>query len=189
MAGYLEGRVSAIDTFNFYDNLRFNNPHKAQFKQMKTFFKQVLYNLQKKIKNIQSVKYDQTITWSKLLLGYAQLEGLLNAYTYEMKRLGKYNDSTKLDLVDLLILQADGEVPELIRYFRSFGVKSKIGDNDYFKEAFGIDTKDPKEFWTKLMMDSKCSAFIKLTKNKNGQWEDLLVGHTTWSYYMEMLRS
>ena len=122
-------------------------------------------------------------------MGYSQLEGLLHGYTYEMKKLGKFNVSTKLDLADLLILQADGEVPELIRYLRSFGVRSKIGETDYFKEAFGINTNDPKEFWTKLMMDSKCSAFIKLTKNNKGHWEDLLVGHTTWAFYMEMMRS
>lgn len=189
MAGYLEGRVSAEDIFNFYENMRQNNPHKVQFEQMRDFFNKVLFNLQKKIKNIQSVKSDQTIIWSKLLLGYSQLEGLLHAYTYEMKKNNKYSGSAVLNLADLLILQADGEVPELLRYLRSFGVKSKMGDTDYFKEAFGIDTKDPKEFWTKLMMESKCSAFIKIVKNKEGKWEDLLVGHTTWAYYMEMLRS
>jgi hypothetical protein len=189
MAGYLEGRATALDMFYFYDNLKFNNPYKTQFTKMKNFFDQVVYSLQKKIKNIETVKEDQSIIWSRLLLGYTQLEGLLHAYTYEMKRLNKYNDDAKMDLADLLIMQADGEVPELIRYFRTFGVKIKIGEKNYFKEAFGIDTNDPKEFWSKLMMQSKCSAFIKLTKDKKGKWNDLLVGHTTWAYYHEMLRS
>lgn len=189
MAGYLEGRATAIDIFHFYDNMRYNNPKKFQFQQMKNFFNDVVFNLQKKIKNIESVKEDQNIVWTKLLLGYTQLEGLLHAYTYEMKRLGKYNEDSKLDLADLLILQADGEVPELLRYFYAFGKNVKIGQNGYFKEAFGIDTKDPKEFWSRLMMTSKCSAFIKLTKNSKGVWDDLLVGHTTWAYFYESLRS
>jgi hypothetical protein len=189
MAGYLEGRATALDMFHFYDNLKFNNPYKTQFIEMKNFFIKVVSNLQRRIKNIKSIKKGQSIVWSRLLLGYTQLEGLLQAYTYEMKRLNKYNEESKMDLADLLIMQADGEIPELIRYFRQTKVKTKIGENDYFKVAFGIDTKDPKEFWSRLMMQSKCSAFIKLTKDKEGKWDDLLVGHTTWAYYYEMLRS
>lgn len=189
MAGYLEGRATAQDILNFYDNMRGNNPNIEQFKKMKQFFTEVVFNIQKKLKNIDSIQENQKLKWSRMLLGYAQLEGLLHSYTYEMKRLGKYNDSTKLDLADLLILQADGEVPELIRYFRSYNSHTKIGDKDYFKEAFGINTRDPKDFWSKLMMESKCSAFIKITKNSQGNWNDLLVGHTTWAFYYEMLRS
>ena len=107
MAGYLEGRATALDIFNFYDNLKFNNPEKSLFIQMKKFFNEVVFNLQKKIKNIETIEEDQKIIWAKLLLGYTQLEGLLHAYTYEMKRLNKYNEESKIDLADLLILQAD----------------------------------------------------------------------------------
>lgn len=170
--------------------MRQNTKEKYQWNQMRNFFKEVVASMQNKIKNIDKVQNEDTLMWSRMLLGYTQLEGLINGYTYEMKRINKYSDDQyKLDLADFLILQADGEVPELIRYFRSINVKTKIGEKDYFKDAFGIDTQDPKEFWTKLMWQSKCSAFIKLTKDNKGNWKDLLVGHTTWSEYYEMLRS
>ena len=104
MAGYLEGRATALDIFNFYDNLKFNNPEKSLFIQMKKFFNEVVFNLQKKIKNIETIEEDQKIIWAKLLLGYTQLEGLLHAYTYEMKRLNKYNEESKIDLAHRLTL-------------------------------------------------------------------------------------
>jgi len=160
------------------------------FQKLKKFFLEVVSSIQNKIKNIDKIKNTDTEIWSKLFLSYIQLEGLINGYTYEMKRLDKYNDDIyKLDIADFLIIQADGEIPELLRFIKSFNVKSKIGDKEYFKEAFGINTQDPKEFWTKLMWTSKCSAFIKLTKDIKGNWKDLLVGHTTWSDYYEMLRT
>ena len=156
---------------------------------MRQFFLEVVENMQKRIKNIQDFKDAEALRWSRLLLGYAQLEGMIKGYTFEIKRLNKYDAEHKLDLADFLILQADGEVPELLRYFRSANVQSKIGDKNYFRDAFGIDTEDPKVFWEKLMWTSKCSAFIKLTKDNKGLWKDLLVGHTTWTDYYEMLRS
>jgi len=157
---------------------------------MREFFKQVVISMQTKIKNIEKVSDSDAKILLRMLLGYTQLEGLINGYTSEMKRKNKYDkEEYKLELADFLILQADGEVPELLNYFRSFGVKTKIGDKHYFKEAFGIDTEDPKEFWTKLMWTSKCSAFLKLTKDNKGMWKDLLVGHTTWTEFYEMMRT
>ena len=49
MAGYLEGRASAVDIFNFLDNMRYNNPDKHNFNQMKKFFTDVVFNIQNKI--------------------------------------------------------------------------------------------------------------------------------------------
>jgi hypothetical protein len=96
-----------------------------------------------------------------------------------------------LSVADFLILQADGEVPELMRYFHSKDARDKnitIGQQDYFKNAFGIDTNNTDIFWAKLMWTSKCSAFIKITQ-ENGKWKDILAGHTTWTGYSELLRS
>lgn len=191
LAGYLEGRATAMDIFHFYNNLRENTKKKERtyWERMKKFFSEVVSVMQNRVKNIKYIQED-TLTWTRLFLGYSQLEGLINGYTYEMKRLNKYNeDKYKLDLADFLILQADGEVPELLRYFRSFNVKTKIGEKNYFKDAFGIETEDPKSFWSQLMWSSKCSAFIKLTQDNKGMWKDLLVGHTTWTEYYEMIRT
>jgi len=45
------------------------------------------------------------------------------------------------------------------------------------------------EFWEIFKWHSKCSAFVKLVKDKNGHWTDLLAGHNTWTDYYEMLRT
>jgi len=132
--------------------------------------------------------------WSRLILGYSQLWGLLVGYTKQIKLEKKYEEK-KLTIQDLLILQADGEVPELLRYFGYKGKskkvveKTKVGDKDYFKKAFNIEAQDPSEFWEKFKWHSKCSAFIKLVKDKSGNWNDILAGHNTWTDYYEMLRT
>lgn len=72
----------------------------------------------------------------------------------------------------------------------------RIGAPNYFKkvilliiQAFNIDTNDPKLFWNRLMWHSKCSAMVKLLKDENGNYKDILTGHTTWSDYYEMNRT
>ena len=88
-----------------------------------------------------------------------------------------------------MILQADGEVSELLRYIRALSKDAEIGEKGYFKKAFGINTNDPAKFWGELMWQSKCSAMIKITKDENGNWKDLLSGHNTWTSYSEMIRT
>ena len=65
----------------------------------------------------------------------------------------------------------------------------RLGSPNYFKEAFNIDTNDPKVFWSHLMWHSKCSAMIKLIKDEKGNHVDILSGHTTWTDYYEMIRT
>ena len=67
--------------------------------------------------------------WSRLILGYSQLWGLLVGYTKQIKLEKKYEEK-KLTIQDLLILQADGEVPELLRYFGYKGSSLKVLKNE-----------------------------------------------------------
>lgn len=196
LAGYLEGRMTAEDIFYFYNNLKVNHM-KSQpktFTKMLDFFTQVAEEFSKKIykvkKEFNNYDYKEKKYWSRLILGYTQLEGLVKGYTFEVS---KNNQQDKLlTMADFLILQADGEVPELLRYFRSKWARKKnvqMGDTNYFNDAFGINTQDPLKFWNQLMWTSKCSAFIKIIQDEQGKWKDLLAGHTTWTEYYEMLRT
>ena len=74
--------------------------------------------------------------WSRLILGYSQLWGLLIGYTKQINIQKEWN-TKKLFIQDLLILQADGEVPELLRYFnyKERHVVTKVGDKDYFNKV------------------------------------------------------
>jgi hypothetical protein len=197
LAGYLEGRMTAEDIFNFYDNLRTNtkNHHSEEYDKIYTFFTHVADALKKHVERLQNefetMEYEDKKYWTRILLGYTQLEGLIKGYTYQIEKMGQ-TKNMQLTMTDFLLLQADGEIPELIRSIHSkehLQKKTKPGDPNYFEEAFGIKTEDPMTFWGQLMWTSKCSAFIKITKNENGTWNDLLAGHTTWTEYYEMLRT
>jgi len=74
--------------------------------------------------------------WSRLILGYSQLWGIISGYTRQINLTGEY-EKKKLFIQDFLILQADGEVPELLRYFnyKARNVTTKVGDKDYFKKV------------------------------------------------------
>jgi hypothetical protein len=177
--------------YNFYNNLRINNSNKKKrsFNKLVSYFHTVVQHLSNKIKNIDKMKeLEVRKYWSQLALSYSQLEGIYKGYNYEMKRKGQF-EKKKLTLADFLILQADGEVSELMRYMHAINKNVKIGDKKYFKKAFGINTEDPIKFWGELMWQSKCSALIKITKDEQNKWKDLLSGHTTWSPYYEMIRT
>jgi hypothetical protein len=190
-AGYLEGRLTAGDIWDFYYNLKQNHEaaNNANFQKLINFFENVSKHLDDRISrlntltDIKEMKY-----WSQIVLGYSQLEGLHRGYTYEITRLNRYEEM-KMSLADFLILQADGEIPELLRYLGSLDKDAKVGEKGYFAKAFGIQTENPVEFWKRLMWTSKCSAFMKITKDANGNWVDLFTGHTTWTEYYEMLRT
>jgi len=85
---------------------------------------------------LQDKNQDIRKNWSRLILGYSQLWGLHAGYTKQIKLNNEF-ETKKLSINDLLILQADGEVPELLRYFNyvARGVTTKIGDKDYFTKV------------------------------------------------------
>ena len=183
--------MTAEDIYNFYDNLKVNNAKSKpkSFQKLLEFFNEITNQLAKKVKELKKLaSLEEKKYWSQLVLAYTQLEGIYKGYTYEITKNNLF-EQRKMTMADFLILQADGEVPELLRYFHSLNKKTKLGDKNYFKKAFGINTEDPVKFWGELMWTSKCSAFIKLVKDDNGNWKDLLAGHTTWSEYYEMLRT
>ena len=72
-----------------------------------------------------------------------------------------------------------------------------MGDKNYFRrviylfilQAFRINTQDPNYFWKHLLYQSKCSAFIKLIKDTDGNVMDLYSGHATWSDFSELIRT
>jgi hypothetical protein len=129
--------------------------------------------------------------WSQIILGFSQLEGMYRGYTYAITK-EKKQEEMKMSIADFLIIQADGEVGELLTYLTAKETTAKVGEPNYFNKAFGDilqdKTDDPILFWKQIMWTSKCSAFMKIVKDDNGNWKDLYSGHTTWTEYYEMLR-
>jgi hypothetical protein len=95
------------------------------------------------------------------------------------------------NIEDMLLVNADGEIPELTRYFyyKMNGRVYRLGQKDFFRKAFNMPNENPTIVWNRLMMRSKCSAMIKLIRDEEGNIKDLLSGHTAWSEYTETYRT
>jgi hypothetical protein len=65
-----------------------------------------------KLSEFPKMKKNDKEFWSKLILGYSQLKGLKNGYNFEILKNGNKNKT--LEIEDFLIIQSDGEIPELL---------------------------------------------------------------------------
>jgi hypothetical protein len=109
--------MTANDIYNFYNNIRVNNkPNAIDFENMRKFFKSVNIYISKKLSEFPNMKKNDKEFWSKLILGYSQLKGLKNGYNFEILRNGGKNKT--LEIEDFLIIQSDGEIPELLSYYK-----------------------------------------------------------------------
>lgn len=199
LGGYLEGRMTQKDISTFLSNLEYNYSAKDATKlkslnAIKSFFREVDENMMKKLSSFDDLSTIDKEYYFKIYLFYAQIKGLLRGVT---KQIQIMNDSNKfpkykqLKMEDLLIIQADGEIPELLRYFsyKLNGRVYKLGEKNYFRKVFNIEDENPENILKQLMWKSRCSAMIKIIHDKNGKIVDLLSGHTTWSDYSELYRT
>jgi hypothetical protein len=199
--GYLEARLTFIDTDNFLANLEANSlrndPSSKIIKSIKTFFKNVYESMKMRVQNFN--KYFQSDKdrdyYYKIYIFFFQLTGYLEGHN---KAVDIYNTKTdtlnqlkKLKIEDLMLIQADGEIPELMRLFnyRLKGKRYRLGEKNYFKDVFNIDESDPEKIWKRLMMMSHCSAMIKIIKDEKNNNLDLFSGHNAWTDYSEMYRT
>lgn len=53
-------------------------------------------------------------------------------------------------------------------------------------KKFKVNNGD--ELFLKKLMKSHCSAFVKVIKNGENRISDVMIGHSTWDDYSEMLR-
>lgn len=79
---------------------------------MKRFLDKVGTLMENRFENLNTIKEEDTQFWTQIFLGFIQLKGLQNGYKYHIT---KHNLSQNaLSLGEFLIIQADGEVPELL---------------------------------------------------------------------------
>lgn len=192
LAGYLEGRLTSNDIKNYYLVKNEKNKFQTEMATIVKFFTEVAESLDNKLNNKPPEEKDE-VHFQRMMLGYCQLLGMFQAYN-----LGKSKDA--LDYISIalfLILQADGELPELktAERFLKFKTTSnetkedvpKMGDKDYFKRAFGIKTDDHNKIWTELLVSGRCTSLVKV--NRQGQYIDIYAGHTTWGEDIELKRT
>jgi hypothetical protein len=185
LGGYLEGRVTAKDVKNFLENMEYNlkkqDPNSRILRAIKTFFKNVDENLYSRLKTKIKSEEERKFYY-RIYIFYAQLKGLLTGINKTLK-------DRKLSIGELLLIQADGEIPELMRYFnyKLSGRVYQLGEQNYFRNVFNF----PNEsfIWERIMMNSHCSAMIKILKDETDRPIDLLSGHVAWTDYTETYRT
>ncbi len=89
-----------------------NGSFGSLYDQLRGYFYEINEILEDKVKT--NTPYDNLSSshWRHIKLGYMQLRGLMNGYNKQAEVLEK--PELKLKIEDFLIIQADGEVPELL---------------------------------------------------------------------------
>lgn len=200
-AGYLEGKLCSHEILDFYNNLiGIHSKETMYLNDVFDYYKKVEEFIRAKTSKHHLATLNQGKDleyWISVAMTQAQTDGLLAGYNTIMKDEGKI-----MNLSQIYFLNADGEVPELLSVFKvkkeyqkmfgtenfSFRQENTIDkfSKEFLKKYFG--TSDPEMVWNKLMQNSHCSAVIKLLKNEDGSFKDILIGHTTWDSYSEMHR-
>ena len=149
-----------------------------------------------KIDSLNDLNEEEKNYYYKIYIFFCQLHGMLNGYNKQVNIILNSNTKTEfpvrnLKIEDLLLLQADGEIPELMRYFiyQKHSDTYKLEDRKIFKKIFNIDVDDPKRIWKRLMWRSRCSVFIKLIKNADNEFIDIFSGHNAWTEFTETYRT
>jgi len=199
-SGYLEGRFTYQDINNFYKNLDSNYKKKNLYpiiKEIKNFFREVNESMTKKIDLLDDLDEDEKNYFYKIYIFYCQLQGMLKGYNKQVSinlKTEKKKEFTlrSLKIEDLLLIQSDGEIPELMRYFiyQKYRDSYKLDDRKLFKKIFNIDVDDSKRIWKRIMWRSRCSVYMKLLKSEEENvFKDLYSGHNAWTEYTETYRT
>jgi hypothetical protein len=114
IAGYLEGRLTHKDITNFITNVnanyRKNGSGAFHLDKIKTFFSGVNKYIIDNIDKFSQLSEDDKDYYYKIYIFYSQIHGLLRGVNYERER----NQLPPYTLEELVLIQADGELQELI---------------------------------------------------------------------------
>jgi len=205
-AGFLEGKLSALEILYFYKNLvGIHKEESDELGQVFNYYTKVENFIRKKTSKAELLGLDgeDLRYWTSVAMIQAQTDGLLYGYNSVMK-------DQKFALNQIYFINADGEVPELIAVFKQKNKSSYANANyssysntrfkeqtktkiekfskDYLKFHFG--TSDPNEAFTNLLSKNHCSALIKVVHDEFNEniVKDIMIAHTTWDSYSEMQR-
>ena len=194
-AGYIEGRLTSNEIFEFYTNLvKIHKEDESELIKVFNYYKEVEISIRKRIREIKISNLKRSREEMEYLLALSfvqsQTDGLYMGYNSNI------SFNKKLSFDKFYFINADGEVPELISVFKkesaqnnNFSFKQQKIEKfskAYLKKEFG--TSNPEEVWHKLILKSHCTAVIKCIYDENKQLKDVLVSHTTWDSFSQMHR-
>ena len=165
--GYLEGILTKDRIYSHYQNFYnyFLYEYNQQNPQILThFFDFFLQNIEyMKDKSLENM--DKDPYWEHVYYIYQQILGLHEGYN------SVTDVDKKLKLEHILLLLGTSDAEDVKDYlFRNM--------RPNFEEM------SPEEFERYSLLNTHCSAFVKLAKD----WNDIWFGHNTWNYYVLMIR-
>lgn len=166
-AGFLEGALTSERIYqhyiSWYDYQFGSTPPSSG--TIKFIYDQ--YDFAKRL-SVRGEKEDSTdLYYSTLRKLLAQFQGILDGQNYAAVK-----SEEKVDLLGLLLLEAAGDLYDII----------PATDKDGFKLHIG--KLSVEEFFDRWHKQISCSALIKLSDNH----QDVFAGHTSWTSYQNMLR-
>jgi len=108
----------------------------------------------------------------------------------------------KMDMPNLFVVNSDGQIhqlKEIFRYSDEPGVIDGEKRNNLRmmkkKREHWVDdlfakhhTNDPHKVWKDIVSHSRCSTIVKVLKDDDDKYKDILISHSTWDGYSEMIR-
>lgn len=162
-SGFLEGALTSLRIYQHYASWYAYQFGAAPPTQKNLEFMTEQYEYAKKLAVTGDASDPYYLTLHKLL---AQFEGLLDGQNHAAA------EGQKLSMMDMLLLEAAGDLYDII----------PATDADGFQLHIGKLSKD--DFFDRWHKQISCSALIKLSKDKM----DVFAGHTSWTSYQNMLR-
>ncbi len=166
-AGYLEGALTSKQVYQHYTswyNYQFGS---SPLTNSTVRFMYEQYSFAKRLSETSSSNDDDQkyyLTLKKLL---AQFQGILNGVNDNAA-----NDAEKITLLDLLLLQAAGDLYDIIPAVNPTHFKLQVGK---------LGAQQFEDEWHNSI---SCSAIIKIKDDLS----DVYAGHTSWTSYQNMLR-
>jgi len=201
-AGYVEGLLTCTRISQHYSNMRAlllkdeqSNHALSAIKQEMEFQLAFIKGKANLIDHIRSEEPTDPY-WKHARFMLFQLWGLTDGYNYAAAHFKVHT----LDLVDMMLLSAGSELPNLMEAFTPVAINDRLDRMNSATDAFLqksathhhlVRKAEPQlqdtsyAGWQKLLRrQGHCSALVKMTEG----YSDIFVGHTTWDDYSKMLR-
>lgn len=162
-SGFLEGALTSLRVYQHYTSWYSYQFGSSPLTPETSDFIMEQYNYANQLAQTKSNDpYYQTL--NKLL---AQFRGILDGVNYAAK-----SNDEKLTLLDLLLLEAAGDLYDIIPAVNPAQFQLHIGK------------LSAQDFFDRWHNQISCSALIKMKDDKS----DIFAGHTSWTSYQNMLR-
>jgi len=196
-AGFIEGLMTSVRMSEYYSNTQKILLKKDQSANALSSIRKLFQNQLGYMRTMTNMEHNvfaqepEDPYWKHVRYTMFQMWGVLDGYNAAAVRFG--GDTLELD--DMLLINAGGELPQLMEAYGS-GPRASRGprmqapsflQRDRSRNLRAEAKEDPLDnaHWERRVAESgRCSALVRLTDGG----DDLYMGHSTWDDYSKMTR-